>query len=128
MKKSIEELQKIRELTLSKLNNRSSEQNYRIVVGMATCGIAAGARPVLDEFMKQIAERKLSGITISQTGCVGLCVVEPIVEVYDRDGNKTTYIKMNPERVERVVEEHLIGGKIVNEYLLSVIDDKMVTN
>ena len=127
MKKSLAELQAIREKTLDRMNNRAGDQKYKIVVGMATCGIAAGARPVLTKFMDLIAEKGLTDVTVSQTGCIGLCRVEPIVEVIDADNNKTTYINMTPEKAERVVEEHIIGGKVIKEYTITIIDDTLVS-
>jgi NADP-reducing hydrogenase subunit HndB len=117
MKKSIEELRKIREKTLEKLNNRSSEHDYRIVIGMATCGISAGARDTLLELMRKIEDRGLSNVAVSQTGCMGLCSVEPIIEVYDREGAKTTYVQMTSDRASRLIEEHIIGGAKIAEYM-----------
>ena len=127
MKKSLAELQAIREKTLDKINNRTGNQDYRVVVGMATCGIAAGARPVLTRFMDLVEEKKLTDVSVSQTGCVGLCRVEPIVEIYDKNNEKTTYINMTPEKVDRIVEEHLMGGKVITEYTITMIDSTLVS-
>ena len=85
---------------------------------MATCGIAAGARPVLNAFTEEIARRELAGVLVTQTGCIGLCQYEPIVEVTTPGAEKVTYVKMTPEKVSRVVAEHLIGGKPVMEYTI----------
>lgn len=96
----------------------SSDNNIRVVVGMATCGIAAGARPVLNAFTEEVAKRNLSNVTVTQTGCIGLCQYEPIVEVYAPDGSKTTYVKMTADKVARVVADHLVNGNVVNDYTI----------
>ncbi len=115
--KSLAELQAIREKMQSKVALREGSGEKRVVVGMATCGIAAGARPVLAAFVEQVNEAGLAGsITVTQTGCCGLCQYEPIVEVYEAGKEKVTYVHMDPEKVARVVEEHLKGGKPVAEF------------
>lgn len=117
--KSLEELRAIREKMKQQMDLRGpNEDNIRVVVGMATCGIAAGARPVLNAFTEEIARRELSGVLVTQTGCIGLCQYEPIVEVTTPGADKVTYVKMTPEKVSRVVAEHLIGGKPVVEYTI----------
>ena len=85
---------------------------------MATCGIAAGARPVLLKFMDEVANRNLSGVTVSQTGCIGFCRLEPIVEVYSPDKEKVTYVKVNPDMVGRIITDHIVNGKVVEEYTI----------
>lgn len=116
--KSIKELEEIRQRTLNSINMRKENKNIRIVVGMATCGIAAGARPVLLKFMDEIAQRKLEGVTVSQTGCIGVCRLEPIVEVYAPDSEKVTYVKVNPDMVGRIITDHIVNGKVVEEYTI----------
>ena len=117
--KSLEELKALRESMQAKMNLRKDDTDtIRVVVGMATCGIAAGARPVLNAFTEEIARRELSGVLVTQTGCIGLCQYEPIVEVTTPGADKVTYVKMTPEKVSRVVAEHLIGGKPVVEYTI----------
>ncbi|MDD4124215.1 MAG: (2Fe-2S) ferredoxin domain-containing protein [Eubacteriales bacterium] len=117
--KSLEELAKIRERMLSKIALREGENDIRIVVGMATCGIAAGARPVLNTLVEEVA---LQGVadraTVSQTGCIGICQFEPVVEVFENGKEKVTYVKMTPEMAKRVVAEHIKGGKPVVEYTI----------
>ncbi len=114
--KSLAELQAIKEKMQQKVQLREGTGEMRIVVGMATCGISAGARPVLNAFVEAVAKEGLSGkVSVSQTGCIGLCQYEPIVEVYEAD-KKTTYVEMTPEKVARVMEEHIKGGKVVAEY------------
>lgn len=115
--KSLAELQAIRDKALNQVNLRKERENgTRVVVGMATCGIAAGARPVLNAFLAEVDKRNLADVTVTQTGCVGMCRYEPIVEVYVPGEEKVTYVKMTEEKVARVVAEHIINGKIVTEY------------
>lgn len=115
--KSLAELQAIKEKMQNKVALRDGSGEMRVVVGMATCGIAAGARPVLSTFVEEINNSGLAGkVTVSQTGCIGLCQYEPIVEVYEADKEKITYVKMTPEKAKKVVEEHIKGGKVVAEY------------
>ncbi|GHU98783.1 hypothetical protein FACS1894211_03100 [Clostridia bacterium] len=117
--KSFAELQQIRERLKNEVNQRENgEADIRIVVGMATCGIAAGARPVLTAFNHEIDVRKLSNVKTVQTGCIGMCRLEPIVDVITPDGKKVTYVKVTPEKVVRIVAEHIVNGKIVDEFLM----------
>ncbi|MDD8048526.1 MAG: (2Fe-2S) ferredoxin domain-containing protein [Thomasclavelia sp.] len=88
---------------------------YRVVVGMATCGIAAGARPVLNTLVEEVAKSKLP-VKVLQTGCIGMCTLEPIVEVYDQDDNKTTYVLVNSEKAKEIVDKHLIHGEVIDDY------------
>lgn len=118
--KTLAELQAIRDKMQSKVALRDGSNDMRVVVGMATCGIAAGARPVLNAFVEEVEKAGLSAhVTVSQTGCIGLCQYEPIVEVFEAGKDRVTYVKMSPEKVARVVEEHLKGGKPVAEYVIS---------
>ncbi len=117
--KSLAELAAIREKMKNKVALREGEGEIRVVVGMATCGIAAGARPVLNAFVEAVSKEELSDkITVSQTGCIGICQYEPVVEIFESGKEKTTYVKITPEKVGRIVEEHLKGGKIVSEYTI----------
>ena len=117
--KSLEELAAIRDRMKNIVNTREAdEDNTRVVVGMATCGIAAGARPVLNAFTEEVARRELVNVTVTQTGCIGICQYEPVVEVYQPGKEKVTYVKMTAEKVARVVGEHLVGGKPVDEYTI----------
>ena len=117
--KSLAELQEIRNRALNQVNLRKErEDGTRIVVGMATCGIAAGARPVLNAFLQEIEKRNLANVTVTQTGCIGMCRYEPIVEVYVPGEEKVTYIKMTEEKAARVVAEHIINNQPVKEYLV----------
>ena len=118
--KSLAELEAIRKATLSRINVRTEEkgETTRVVIGMATCGIAAGARPVMLAFMDEIQKRQLSHVTVSQTGCVGMCRLEPMVDVYVKGQEKVTYVHMTPEKVARVVNDHIVNGRPVDEYTI----------
>ena len=121
--KSLAELQAIKDRMKDKIVLREGAGDIRVVVGMATCGIAAGARPVLNALVEEVNKAGLyEKVTVSQTGCVGLCQLEPIVEVYEAGKEKITYIKMTPEKAKEVVEKHLKGGNIVTEYTVAKVD------
>ena len=118
--KSLAELQAIKERMQSKVVLREGMAGKRVVVGMATCGIASGARPILNAFVEEVNAKNLTAtVTVTQTGCIGICQYEPVVEVFEAGKEKVTYVKMNAEKVKRVVEEHLIGGTPVAEYTIS---------
>jgi len=118
--KSLAELQAIKDRMKEKVVLREGTSQIRVVVGMATCGIAAGARPVLNAFVEAVNEAGLSGeVTVSQTGCIGICQFEPVVEVYEAGNVKTTYVKMTPEKAKTVVEKHLKGGNAVAEFTIA---------
>ena len=117
--RSLAELQAIRDSMKDKVSLRTGGEEIRIVVGMATCGIAAGARPVLNAFVEEISNQGLgSKATVTQTGCIGICQYEPVVEIFEADKEKVTYVKMTAEKARRVVEEHIKGGKVVGEYTI----------
>lgn len=124
--KSLKELEEIRKNTLENINLRKGREGYRIIVGMATCGIAAGARPVLTTIMEEINKLDLKDVTVAQTGCIGACRLEPMVEVYSPDGNKVTYIKMDAEKAKAMVESHIKNNKVIDEYTMTVIDGKVI--
>ena len=113
--KSLEELRKMREAALKKVEMREEGKDYRVVVGMATCGIAAGARPVLNRLVEETAAKNYNCV-VTQTGCIGMCVYEPIVEVYGKDGSHTTYVHMTLAKAEKVLEQHIGKGEVVEEY------------
>lgn len=114
--KSLEELAAIRNRTRNQVEVRNQNAAKKVVVGMATCGIAAGARPVLQAFVQEVSDRNLRDVTVSQMGCIGKCGLEPIVEVFLPDQEKITYAKVQPEMVARIVDESLIAGKPIEEY------------
>ncbi len=114
--KSLEELMALRDAAKAKMTTRDdSTAVTRVVVGMATCGIAAGARPVLNRLVEETAAKNYNCV-VTQTGCIGMCVYEPIVEVYGKDGSHTTYVHMTPAKAEKVLEQHVGKGEIVEEY------------
>ena len=118
--KSLAELKAIRDRVQNQVNMREEDGTHtRVVVGMATCGIASGARPVLNRLADLVQEKGLKNVTVTQTGCIGVCPYEPIVEVYEPGKEKVTYIKMTPERAEEVVEQHLIRNHVITHYTLS---------
>ena len=113
------ELEAVRSRMQGLIGVRSADQEKtRVVVGMATCGIAAGARPVLNKFAELVQERKLNDVMVTQTGCIGICKYEPVVEIYEPGGKKTTYVHMTPEKAEEVVTRHLAGGQVVKDYVI----------
>ena len=121
--KSLEELAKIRERMQNKVILREGQASTRVAVGMATCGIAAGARPVLNAFVEEVAKQNLSDkVTVSQTGCIGMCRFEPIVEVFEGEKERVTYVKVKPEMVPEIIKEHLIGGKPVTKYTIGAVE------
>ncbi len=117
--KSLAELSAIRDRMKSKVALREGGVETRIVVGMATCGIAAGARPVLSAFVEEINKADLVGeVAVTQTGCIGICQYEPVVEVYMPGKEKVTYVKMTPEKAREVVEKHIKNGTVITEYTI----------
>jgi NADP-reducing hydrogenase subunit HndB len=117
--KSLAELQAIRDKVRSQVVLRENNDNaIRVLVGMATCGIAAGARPVLATMVDEVAKRGLANITVTQTGCIGICQFEPVVEIVAPGQEKVTYVKMTPEKAKRVVNDHLVNGNVVTEYTI----------
>jgi len=120
--KTIQELEEIRKKTLDTINVRKDRTGTRVVVGMATCGIAAGARPVLLSIMDEVKKHNLADVVVAQTGCIGMCRLEPIVEVYRPGEEKVTYIKVNPSKAIRIVNEHIMQGKVVDEYTVGAVE------
>ena len=117
--KTLEELKALRAKAQNNMGIRDDEQaTTRIVVGMATCGIAAGARPVLTAFTEEVSKRNLNNVAISQTGCIGICQYEPVVEVYKAGEEKVTYVMMTAEKVAKVVNDHIVNGNVVTEYTI----------
>jgi NADP-reducing hydrogenase subunit HndB len=116
--KSMAELEKIRKSTLEKIRMRKNKNGLRVVVGMATCGIAAGARPVMNAFLEEFKKRNINNVSVTMTGCIGVCRLEPIVEVIDPDGKKVTYVRMTPEKVARIVAEHVVNGRVCLDYTI----------
>ncbi len=117
--KSLAELAAIREKMQSKVVLREGMGTTRVVVGMATCGIAAGARPVLNAFVEGVNANGLTEkVAITQTGCIGICQYEPVVEVLEEGKEKVTYVKLDAQKAAEIVEKHLKGGQVVEEYTI----------
>ena len=120
--KSLEELKKIRETALKQVDVRSERKGTRVVVGMATCGISAGARPVLAAMMEEVQKRHLNDVEITQTGCIGVCRLEPIVEVYSEGSEKVTYVEVTEEKARKIIAEHIVNGTVVKAYTIGAND------
>ena len=121
--KSLEELAALRERMKNNVAMRQDNSTAtRVVVGMATCGIAAGARPVLTAFVEEVNRRGLKDVVVTQAGCIGMCKLEPIVEVFQPGKEKVTYVKMTPDKVASIVSEHLVNGRVVEEYTIGAAE------
>ena len=120
--KSLEELLAIRDKAKAAMTDREGTgDGIRVVVGMATCGIAAGARPVLNALVDEVAKRNLKNVTVAQTGCIGMCQYEPIVEVFEPGKDKVTYVQVSPEKVAEIVASHIVNGNPVVEYTVGAV-------
>ena len=122
--KTLAELEAIRKKASKDVNIRTQKDGTRIVIGMATCGIAAGARPVMSAFLEEVNKRELSNINVSQTGCIGVCRLEPIVEIYREGEEKVTYVEVEPSMAARIIAEHVVNGNPVNEYTIGFGENK----
>lgn len=120
--KSIQELDAIRERALKEMTIGEDENKVRIVVGMATCGIAAGARPVMNAFREELRKRNITSAHVVMTGCAGICRFEPIAEVIEAGGEKTTYVKLDPEKARRIVAEHIVNGRPVIDFTIGAAE------
>ena len=118
--KSIDDLKKIREEALKKQEMKSASGQKQIIVGMGTCGIAAGARDTMKAILEKIETDNLSGIIVTQTGCIGVCEMEPIVQVQIGDAPKVTYGKVSKDIAARIVNEHVLEGNIVKEHMVNI--------
>ncbi len=122
--KTIADLQAAKEKAISKNEERKQSNKYRVVVGMATCGIAAGAKPVMDAMVMEIEKLGINNVELCQTGCIGVCRLEPMAEVYAPDGTRTTYVKLDPEKAVAIINEHIVGGKVCSELTIGAADAK----
>lgn len=122
--KSIQELEQIRNRMRDQMSRRENNGGYRIVVGMATCGIAAGARPVMKTLIDELKLRNKADVPVTMTGCIGVCRLEPIVEVYAADGTKTTYVKMDENKAKRVVAEHIVNGSVCVDLTIGAAENQ----
>ena len=116
--KSLDELKKLREESIKNLEMRNTDKSVRVVVGMATCGISAGARPVLNALVEEVAMRNLKEVQVAQTGCIGMCTLEPIVEVFETGKDKVTYVNVTVEKAKKIVAEHIVNGSVVKEFTI----------
>lgn len=123
--KSLAELEAIKNKIKNQVEVRkdTDDDTVRIVVGMATCGIAAGARPVLSTLVDEVGKRGLSHVTVAQTGCIGMCRLEPMVEVMAPGKEKITYVKMTEEKAKKVIAEHIVNGNVVTEYTIGAFEE-----
>lgn len=118
--KTLAELNAIREKMKNQINNRESvtSSDIRVVVGMATCGIAAGAKPVFAAFNEEVAKRNLTNVKVTQAGCLGMCKLEPMVEVYVPGKEKVTYIKVTADAAKQIISDHIVNGNPVLKYVI----------
>ena len=123
--KSLAELEAIRNKIKNQVEIRKDNEGdtVRIVVGMATCGIAAGARPVLSALVEEVNKRGLANVVVAQTGCIGMCRLEPIVEVMAPGKDKVTYVKMTEEKAKKIVADHIVNGNVVTEYTVGAVKE-----
>jgi len=118
--KSLDDLKRVREEALEKRRVKSASGQVQVIVGMGTCGIAAGARDTMKAILEFIEKSATTGIIVTQTGCIGQCEKEPIVQVVIGDQSKITYGKVNPEVARRIMQEHVIDGKVVSDHVIPV--------
>ncbi|MFC1887756.1 ferredoxin [Candidatus Cloacimonadota bacterium] len=117
--KTLAELRKIREKAQNEMKLRESNNRIKIVVGMGTSGIAMGAREVMKAILDEVANRHLTDVLVTQTGEKGLSSMEPVVDVLEEGKTSVTYGNMTPEKARKVVAEHVVNGKIVNDYIIT---------
>lgn len=125
---TVEDIEKIRIKSLQKVNEGKYRKNTRIVVGMGTCGIAAGAVPIYDAIEEEIKNLALENVILEKTGCVGACRLEPIVEVIKPGEEKVTYVKMTPNKSRRIIKEHIVGGNRVEEFTIHLIENRILND
>jgi NADP-reducing hydrogenase subunit HndB len=116
--KSLDDLKKIKDEALAKRQIRNASARAHITVAMGTCGIAAGARDTMKAILDAIEKDQVAGVLVTQTGCIGLCEYEPIVDVQIGE-TKITYGKVTPERARSIVDEHVVGGKPIREWMIT---------
>ena len=120
--KTVAELNERKIQALKAMNAYREKNGFRVVVGMATCGRAAGAEPVMQAIVDEVKKRNLQNVVVQETGCIGVCRFEPMVEVYDPSGKKVTYLKMDAEKAHRVVAEHLVNRKPVVDFTIGAFN------
>ena len=120
--KSLDELRKLKEQAKASTDARHNNET-QVIVGMGTCGIAAGARVIMSSVLEEIAKRNLQGITVRQTGCIGMCQKEPLLDIVRPGEPRVTYGNLKPEDVPRLVSEHLVNGRVVEELVIAKMDN-----
>lgn len=118
--KSLEELKRVREEALQKKQMKAAAGNVQVIVAMGTCGIAAGARDTMKSVLNFIETNNLSGVSVTQTGCIGMCEQEPILQVVIGENPKVTYGKVNIEVAEQIMKQHVQNGLPVKDYVLPI--------
>ena len=113
-----EDLKKLRDKTRSEMDIRSGPKDIRITVHMGTCGIAAGARDVMAELTEQLAGAEVQNVTLHQSGCLGLCDLEPMLTIRDKHGMDYLYVHLNRDKIREIVAGHVLKGKPVEQYIL----------
>ena len=126
--KTIQELDEIRKKTWARVNQGKDRKNPRIVVGMATCGIAAGAKPVMEAILDELKQLGIKDVVVAQTGCIGICRLEPVVDVIMPGEEKVTYVKMTAPMARRIVRNHVKNGNVVDEYTMHVVEGKILND
>lgn len=116
--KSLEELKRVREEALAKKQLKATPGNVQVIVAMGTCGIAAGARDTMKSILNFIETENLSGVSVTQTGCMGMCEQEPIVQVIVGDQAKVVYGKVNADVAAQIMKQHVQNGTPVKDYVL----------
>jgi len=123
--KSLAELAAIKDRMKQNATMREDGDNAtRIVVGMATCGIAAGARAIINAVTTELAKRDLEHVTVAQTGCIGMCRLEPIMDVIVPGQDKVTYVHLTPEKVAKIISDHVVNGNVVGEYTIGAYENE----
>ncbi|WP_227765787.1 (2Fe-2S) ferredoxin domain-containing protein [Zhaonella formicivorans] len=120
--KSLEDLEKLKKEVLEKMKLRETEDKIKVVVGMGTCGIAAGAREVMTSILEELGKRNLNDVLVSQTGCIGMCGEEPLVDVLIPGKEKVTYGKVDPQKAKQIVAQHVVNGIVITDWLVNKIE------
>ena len=126
--KTVQDLEEIRKNTFNRINQGPNRRSTRLVVGMATCGLAAGAEDVFEAIVDEVSKLGLANVIVAKTGCIGVCRLEPIVEIIRPGEEKVTYVKMSPYKARRVVASHVLVGTVRNEYTMHVIQGKILND
>lgn len=121
--KTIEELKRLREKLQHQHKIEQNVADVQVILGMGTCGIAAGAREVMTALLEEIAKRNLTNVVIKQTGCIGMCEKEVLLDVVRPGEPRITYGKVKPSHVAQIVAEHIVNGRIIEELVVGKIEN-----